>query len=209
MEIDEPASASGSEADIQPSWPTRYGRPPWWVTAEDRDQQAVKADEAATARDEAAADRDTQASDRDHAADARERDAESAIVRAQRRLIRGDVEDAQRWAAGIAAVEAAQKAHNIGGTAETAAALNQAEAVLEEQIADLVRASMERREVREDLDNAVQHVAAAAVDRRAATTDRSSSAGDRSASSGDRGAARTAREQAAIDRARDPDTFND
>lgn len=207
MNSDQPASAPGAEATALPAWPTRYGRPPWWATADNRDQQATKDDDAATTRDGEATGRDADASRRDQAGGARERDAADAIALAQRRLISGDVEDAHRWAEGTAAVEAARAAHVLSGSPQSAAALEQAEAAFGDDMAELVRAGMQRREVREDLDRAAQHLAAAAADRRAASADRSSSAGDRSASAGDREAARTARQQAAIDRARDPDDF--
>lgn len=207
MDMDQPGPPSDHEAPALPAWPTKLGRPPWWVTADDRDKQGARADEAATIRDDAATDRDTEAVRRDKTAEARESEAASAITLAQRRLINGDVEDAHRWAEGTATVETARAAHTLSGSPETAAALAQAEAAFESEMAELVRAGMERREVREDLDRAAQHLAAAAADRRAAAADRAGSAGDRSASFGDRAAARTARHQAAIDRARDPDNF--
>lgn len=197
-EID-PFTAGGAASDGR-SWPAPRIPPAWWNSAADRDRQADQADEAARARDQDAADRDATAVRRDDAATDREREATSWMMAAHQRLIDADIADARLWAMALAGVDAARGEHAKDGTEASRLGLVEAEAASEAQTVPLIRSSLERRSVRDDLDHAAQHLAAAAADRRAAAADRARSQLDRHAAADDRAIALAHRLQASIDR---------
>jgi hypothetical protein len=169
-----------------------------------RDKRAEQADSDAVARDRKASAADAQADERSRAAEARETDAAAWIAAAHRRLIRADSRDAQLWAEAVATVEGARKAHAAAPTEATKAALQEAEARIDERTITIIGSGLERDEIRSDLDHASSDLAAASRDRISAERDRSRARSDRSAAQLDRQAAAADRRQSAIERASDP-----
>ncbi|HEX8082125.1 MAG TPA: hypothetical protein VF557_18075 [Jatrophihabitans sp.] len=187
------------------NWPHRRTRPAWWISAADRDREADRADEAARLRDQAAEEHDASAARRDEAATGREREAAGWTTAAHQRLNDADRQDGKLWAAALAVVEAARAEHVAAGTEASRHSLIEAEARSEAQTGPLIAASIERHAIRDDLHHVAQHLAAAAIDRRAAATDRARTRLNRHAAADDRGAALAHRLQAAIDRSGERD----
>jgi hypothetical protein len=178
--MDEPAADN---------WPHRRTRPAWWNSAAHRDREANRADEAACIRDQAAEEHDGIAARRDEAATDREREAAGWTMAAHQRLNDADLQDGKLWAAALAVVEAARAEHAAVGTEASRHALIEVEAGSEAQTGLLIAASIQRHAIRDDLDHVAQHLAAAAIDRRAAATDRARTRLDWHAAADDRGAA--------------------
>lgn len=131
-------------------------RPGWLTNPDDRDHEA----DAAEAGDTAAG-RDSTAARRDQDAAAREREVAGCLATAHQRLDEADMYDARLWAVGLADVEAARAEHAAKGTEASRIALTEAEVACEAQTVLLIRCSLERQAIREDLDRIAQHLAAA------------------------------------------------